>query len=1141
MLIGPLFALVTSRAAAQERPVTGRAPFPLNLRGDITFAANSIVSCEPGSVSSGTTMIPCETGRSATGSSAPNNNRYPMTPINVDPTATGVFNASSADVVLSGGAAVRWAGLYWSCAIFSSSPPPSAALRNTVRLRAPRGTYQPVVALPADFNVGTTSSGTPEWFQGFADVTSIVRGAGAGTYTVANVQCPARAVNSWGGWTLVVAYEDPALPVRNLAVFDGARAYDNATGPISLPLSGFITPASGAVNSRVGIVHYDGDRGTADSLTLVSGARRTPLGEAGSSSLNPTNDIGNGTITRFAATVTTRTPAFANNMGYDADLFATTDALPNSASSATIEAAAPSEQLWIGVVTFATDIYAPDLAATKSVVDLNGGAVEPGDEVEYTINVRNTGLDPAVGVVLSDPIPTSTSFVVGSLTVDGSPPAAGTFDLGGAPSTLTVRLGSGANAAMGGRLNVGESRSLRFRVRIDGGTPNGTVISNQAALQFGGLTLVGSAYRSETDGDASTSGRQPTVLEPTRAAARVSVTKRARLLTELVANGRTDPGETLEYTIVVRNDGTEAALNLTVEDPLEGNLELLSVTTSMGSVTSGMIAPVRVSLASLAAGGGEATVTVRARVRRPFFAAPSAVSNQAIVRGANFTAVVSDDPAAPGPRDPTTVSVEDSCACLVGAACFASLARNPMASACQACLPRQSQTSFTDDPSASCDTDGDTVTDLVENLEGTSRDTDTDGTPDYRDNDDDGDGIPTAVEVMLDRSVNGDVDGDGVPSYRDTDSDGDSVSDAIEAGADRARPANTDATADGPDFLDRDSDNDCGADDVPRESGGARVMVAANPIAFCMAPLPICNTTVGRCVSDTDADGDGVPNLDETRIGTNPMNPDTDGDGVSDGREVGPGPMFSSLDTDRDTIIDALDPDDDGDTIPTRDELGSAMAPRNTDGDPLVDYLDPDDDDDGVPTATEARLDESAGDDLDMDSVPSFRDNDSDGDGDTDRVEAGATPTEPVNTDRATDGADFLDRDSDNDCALDAAPSEDGDARVTVAGRPDDHCLDPALPVCDTTRGACVARADSGVADASDASDAELPQEDASMDASEDSGASIGTVSGDGACACRASSPARSGAATPWMFAALCASLAARGRARSARPRRDRR
>jgi hypothetical protein len=97
-------------------------------------------------------------------------------------------------------------------------------------------------------------------------------------------------------------------------------------------------------------------------------------------------------------------------------------------------------------------------------------------------------------------------------------------------------------------------------------------------------------------------------------------------------------------------------------------------------------------------------------------------------------------------------------------------------------------------------------------------------------------------------------------------------------------------------------------------------------------------------------------------------------------------------DSDMDMRPDFLDVDDDGDTIPTADELGSSgyTIPRNSDASPpmgagmadmIPDWLDADDDGDGISTRDEATLDTTAGDDFDGDGIPSYLDYDSDGDG----------------------------------------------------------------------------------------------------------------------------------------------------------------
>lgn len=91
--------------------------------------------------------------------------------------------------------------------------------------------------------------------------------------------------------------------------------------------------------------------------------------------------------------------------------------------------------------------------------------------------------------------------------------------------------------------------------------------------------------------------------------------------------------------------------------------------------------------------------------------------------------------------------------------------------------------------------------------------------------------------------------------------------------------------------------------------------------------------------SDTDAffgdsDGDGI--LDGAEIGPDPANPvDSDGDTVPDYLEA------NNVDTDGDGATNHVDSDDDGDGIPTGDELGGggALNPADSDGDGVPDYL----------------------------------------------------------------------------------------------------------------------------------------------------------------------------------------------------------
>lgn len=68
--------------------------------------------------------------------------------------------------------------------------------------------------------------------------------------------------------------------------------------------------------------------------------------------------------------------------------------------------------------------------------------------------------------------------------------------------------------------------------------------------------------------------------------------------------------------------------------------------------------------------------------------------------------------------------------------------------------------------------------------------------------------------------------------------------------------------------------------------------------------------------ADQDCDEDGIPDLQEVELGTDPCNPDTDGDGLSDGDELERG-------------TDPLDDDSDNDTEKDGDEVAQGFDPRD--------------------------------------------------------------------------------------------------------------------------------------------------------------------------------------------------------------------
>ena len=151
---------------------------------------------------------------------------------------------------------------------------------------------------------------------------------------------------------------------------------------------------------------------------------------------------------------------------------------------------------------------------------------------------------------------------------------------------------------------------------------------------------------------------------------------------------------------------------------------------------------------------------------------------------------------------------------------------------------------------------------------------------------------------------------------------------------------------------------------------------ATSPAAAIATPTAAIETTDPKHVLDSD--GDGLTDDEENALELDPKKTDSDGDGVPDNEEVGSDPS-SPIDTDGDGIIDALDADDDNDNLPTllehaigtfplqKDTDGDGLnddvevgnnsgVPLDTDGDKLINAIDPDDDNDGLPTIEEKAL-----------------------------------------------------------------------------------------------------------------------------------------------------------------------------------------
>ena len=118
----------------------------------------------------------------------------------------------------------------------------------------------------------------------------------------------------YAGWSLVVVYRDPALPLRNLTVFDGLATIQQGDPPL--------------VDRRQRLQDADqragADLGRPRRLRGRSRQRRRPArAQRPRSSIdaaNPANNVFNSSVSfEGTNTIAQRIPPYVNGLGFDAD------------------------------------------------------------------------------------------------------------------------------------------------------------------------------------------------------------------------------------------------------------------------------------------------------------------------------------------------------------------------------------------------------------------------------------------------------------------------------------------------------------------------------------------------------------------------------------------------------------------------------------------------------------------------------------------------------------------------------------------------------------------------------------------------------------------------------------------------------
>ena len=294
--------------------------------------------------------------------------------------------------------------------------------KSTVLIKhANASSYTTISANDASFTQNiyfpTTTDGY--MYSAYAEITDYVQEHGIGEYFVADIalrEGNGGSTGYYGGWGLVVVYENSKMNWRDITIFDGHAYVASGAGYGEVPVSGFNTVQSGNVNMKIGLMAGEGDYGISGDYFEIQ--------DHTSSNWIPLSHGGNSITNFFNSSIFTggndRNPNLTNNTGLDIAMFNISNpnnsVLTNNQKSTKFRYYSNQDAYVIFNITIAVDAYIPELDAINKAISVNGTAINssmevfPNDIIEYTVEIRNKGTEAINNAYLSIPIPYTTIY-----------------------------------------------------------------------------------------------------------------------------------------------------------------------------------------------------------------------------------------------------------------------------------------------------------------------------------------------------------------------------------------------------------------------------------------------------------------------------------------------------------------------------------------------------------------------------------------------------------------------------------------------------------------------------------------------------------------------------------------------------------
>ena len=407
-------------------------------------------------------------------------------------TITPDMARSTAVLKLPTGALTSYARIYWSAVATKGSVSPTA----TILVERP-GVFSKMVSVETSGQIDVLAAGTH--YQQSADITSLVQLYGPGAYRVSGVASinPVNQADQllYAAWSTVVFYTLKSAPPRTLALYEG---FDEITGGagISATLNGFLVPQTG-YDAKLALVAYQGDPDATGDRIAVNGTLLTD-------GMNPPTNFFNSTQSSLGQAVSNtgdlpQTSGQPGSMsGIDIDLVDITSLVKMGDKSISIAASTTNDTFFLGTLTGSiaslTEVFSSSQLDYQNLGN-PGGSVRPGDKLQFTATIPNTGSDTSVDTYISIPLPPGLTYVPGSIMVlNGPNPGSRTDKPGDDPAeydpvtrTIKIRVGNNPTPTKGGSITTNDTPPIvQYQVTVDPST-NNTDISTGGVITSSGM------------------------------------------------------------------------------------------------------------------------------------------------------------------------------------------------------------------------------------------------------------------------------------------------------------------------------------------------------------------------------------------------------------------------------------------------------------------------------------------------------------------------------------------------------------------------------------------------------------------------------------------------------------------------------